>query len=328
MRIVFWGTPTFAVNSLLSLNNKGHEIIAVITQPDRKRGRGKKLSFSPIKETALDLNLTVYTSNNIKNDHQLKDKLIKLKPDLFIVVAFGQILPKEILEIPIFGSWNSHASLLPRWRGAAPIQWSILMGDKQTGVGIMLMEEGLDTGPIILEQKINISKDDNIEVLSQKLSLISANLLVKMIDMIDCTDAISLVDLLSMIQLKSQNNSHVEVKYARQISKSDNIINWDESSLVIKRKILGLYPNAYTKCNNKRIKILSIKDEYQGKYNNDGNTDVPPGTVLSFNKKDGLIVKTMDGAICIEDCQLEGKNRNKSLELFDQIIIPIGSILY
>ena len=156
MRIVFWGTPEYSVKSLEVLKNSDHEIVAVITQPDKKRARGNKLIPSPVKEYALTEGIKVYTPETIKGNIDLISKLKKLTCDIFIVIAYGKILPKEILDIPKYKSWNAHASLLPTWRGAAPIQWSILNGDEFTGVGIMKMEEGLDTGDVLVEKKIKI----------------------------------------------------------------------------------------------------------------------------------------------------------------------------
>ncbi len=161
MKIVFWGTPKYAAENLSNIFDAGHDVIAVVTQPDRKRNRGKRLSPSPVKETAIDLGIPAYTTNSISKDKNIKDILFSLNADVYIVVAFGQILPREILDQPILGCWNSHASILPKWRGAAPIQWSILNNDQQTGISIMSMEEGLDTGPVISQEFTDINPEDN-----------------------------------------------------------------------------------------------------------------------------------------------------------------------
>ena len=171
MKIVFWGTPQFSIESLNRIYNSEHNILAVVTQPDRKRARGNKLEPSPIKKRAKELGIKIFTPNNIKTDIEIKNELIKLKADIYIVIAFGQILPEDILETPSYGSWNAHASLLPMWRGAAPIQRSILNGDSETGVGIMYMEKGLDTGPILVQDKISIDPNNNFEYISSKLFL-------------------------------------------------------------------------------------------------------------------------------------------------------------
>ena len=162
MRIIFWGTPEYSVKSLEVLKKSDHNIVAVITQPDKKRSRGNKLIASPVKDYAIKESIPVFTPEIIKGNIQFISKLKELSCDLFIVIAYGKILPKAILDIPKYKSWNAHASLLPRWRGAAPIQWSILEGDKITGVGIMKMEEGLDTGDVLVEKQIKIESKDNL----------------------------------------------------------------------------------------------------------------------------------------------------------------------
>ena len=178
MKIIFWGTPKYAAENLISIVRAGQEVIAVISQPDRKRGRGKKLSPSPVKEAAIDLGIPVFTTQSISKDKNTQEILTKLKADVYVVVAFGQILPKEILDQPKLGCWNSHASLLPVWRGAAPIQWSILNDDAKTGICIMSMEEGLDTGPVIEQESTAIQDSDNLEILTNRLSKISSKLLL------------------------------------------------------------------------------------------------------------------------------------------------------
>ena len=161
MKILYWGTPEYSVPTLLALHAAGHEIVGVVTQPDRRRGRGKQLMPSAIKVCAQSLGLTVFTPDRIKTDVVCQKELSNLKADASVVVAFGQILPKSVLEQPPLGCWNGHGSLLPRWRGAGPIQWALLEGDSETGVGIMAMEEGLDTGPVLLEQRLPISLNQN-----------------------------------------------------------------------------------------------------------------------------------------------------------------------
>ena len=178
MNIVFWGTPEFAIPSLNAIIESEHELVAVVTQPDKRRGRGKTITPSPVKRKALEQGVQVFTPENIKKQTEIKNQILSLNADLYFVVAFGQLLPRDVLEAPPLGSWNCHASLLPRWRGAAPIQWSLLQGDKTTGVAIMAMEEDLDTGPILTSTNIEIGLLDNYKALSKKLSLISANLLI------------------------------------------------------------------------------------------------------------------------------------------------------
>ncbi len=180
MKVLFWGTPEFSIPCLNAIHESTHQLVGVVTQPDKRRGRGNKISSSPVKIRANELGIkNIYTPQNIKVEQEIKDEITKLNADIYVVVAFGQILPVDVLGEPKYGCWNCHASLLPRWRGAAPIQWSLLSGDQKTGVGIMLMEKGLDTGPVLDWKKIKITLTDNHEILSEKLSLISSELLIK-----------------------------------------------------------------------------------------------------------------------------------------------------
>ncbi|HGY5536369.1 MAG TPA: methionyl-tRNA formyltransferase, partial [Prochlorococcus sp.] len=168
MRVIFWGTPTYALPTLNALVNSGYDLVGVVTQPDRRRGRGKQLIPSPVKLRAIELGLSVFTPEKLRDDYELQKELAELNADISIVVAFGQILPAEVLNQPLLGCWNGHGSLLPRWRGAGPIQWSILSGDKVTGVGIMAMEEGLDTGPVLLQESIEIGLLENANQLGKR----------------------------------------------------------------------------------------------------------------------------------------------------------------
>ena len=205
MKLIFWGTPNYAAENLISLVNAGHEVIAVVTQPDKKRGRGKIISPSPVKKAAIELSIPVFTTHSIRKDQDTKDLLKNLKADVYVVVAFGQILPKEILDQPKLGCWNSHASLLPMWRGAAPIQWSILNDDAKTGVCIMSMEEGLDTGPVIEQEATLINDSDNLERLTNRLSVISSRLLLKSLERIKLTKSTNKLSILNELKAIDQN---------------------------------------------------------------------------------------------------------------------------
>ena len=221
MKIIFWGTPKYAAENLAKLVKAGYEVVAVVTQPDRKRARGKNLSPSPVKQTAQDLAIPVYTSQSISKDQKTKDILISLKADIYIVVAFGQILPKEILDLPKLGCWNSHASLLPVWRGAAPIQWSIINDDAKTGICIMSMEEGLDTGPVIEQEETIINDSDNLEKLTNRLSNISSKLLVKFLERITNIKSKNKLSILNELNAIDQSKLNGKPTYARQIKKED-----------------------------------------------------------------------------------------------------------
>ena len=237
MKIVFWGTPKYAAENLKTIVKAGYEVIAVVTQPDRKRGRGKKLSPSPVKEAAEELSIPIYATQSISKDQKTKEILLNLKADVYIVVAFGQILPKEILDQPKLGCWNSHASLLPVWRGAAPIQWSIINADAKTGICIMSMEEGLDTGPVIEQETTVIDDSDNLEILTNRLSNISAKLLVRSLERLKQTKGLDKSSRLKQLNAIDQSMLKGSPSYARQITKEDNLINWNQNA----RKILRGY---------------------------------------------------------------------------------------
>ena len=253
MRIIFWGTPEYSVKSLEVLKKSNHEVVAVITQPDKKRSRGGKLIPSPVKEYATKNEIPVYTPETIRDNDQFINKLKEISCDIFIVIAYGKILPQIILDIPKFKSWNAHASLLPRWRGAAPIQWSILEGDEYTGVGIMKMEESLDTGDLLIEKQIKIDSEENLKTLTRKLSNLSSELLLKAISVLEKNDKENINKLLT-----KQTDFQRELRYARMIKKSDFIINWENTSTNIYRKVNALYPRAYTTFKNKNLKISEI----------------------------------------------------------------------
>ena len=334
MKIIFWGTPKYAAENLIKIVNSGHEVIAVVTQPDRKRGRGKKLSPSPVKQTAIDLGIRVFSTPSIKKDQNTKDILISLKADIYVVVAFGQILPKEILDIPKLGCWNSHASLLPLWRGAAPIQWSILNDDKKTGICIMLMEEGLDTGPIAEQQATVINDTDNLEILTNKLSDISSKLLVKFLRRLTLSNCLNKSTMLKELNPIDQSKLNVNPTYARQIKKEDYLIDWNQKARSIIKKIHALYPNAYTLHNGKRIKILSVNnifhDEKLIDSNNTDNESMDnniPGEIIMINKQNGLKVMSNDYAIQVTYAQLEGKRATDSYTLSIQADLRVKNIL-
>ena len=333
MKIVFWGTPKYAAENLINIFNAGYEVIAVVTQPDRKRGRGKKLSPSPVKEAAIDLSIPVYATNSISRDQKTKEKLFNLNADIYLVVAFGQILPKEILDQPKLGCWNSHASLLPVWRGAAPIQWSIINDDAKTGICIMSMEEGLDTGPVIEQETTGIDDSDNLEILTNRLSNISSKLLVRSLERIKLTKGLDKSSRLKQLNAIDQSMLKGSPSYARQITKEDNLINWNQNARKIIKKVLGLYPNAYTFHNGKRIKILeaciSCDDEQSQEsfdINNLSSQQRRPGEIIMINKEIGVKIMTNDFPVQIKYAQLEGKKAADSYTLSIQSNLSIHHI--
>jgi len=253
VRIIFWGTPEYSIPSLDIFIKSKHEVIAVVSQPDKKRSRGNKLIASPVKSIAEKESIKIYTPEKIRGNIDFINELKSLSCDLFIVIAYGKILPKEILEIPKFGCWNAHASLLPRWRGAAPIQWSLIKGDKFTGVGIMKMNEGLDTGDILLEEKNKNSNNDNLNTLSEKLSILSAKLFLNATSLIE-----EYIYKNTNPQLTKQNTLGREITYARMIEKSDFKVDWGNEAIKISQKIKALYPRTYMNFRGKNLKILKI----------------------------------------------------------------------
>ncbi len=323
MRIIFWGTPEYSVKSLDVLKKSDHDIVAVITQPDKKRSRGNRLKASPVKEYAIKENIPVFTPETIKDNIQFISKLKELSCDLFIVIAYGKILPKAILDIPKYKSWNAHASLLPRWRGAAPIQWSILEGDKFTGVGIMKMEEGLDTGDVLVEKQIKIEGKDNLKTLSKSLSDLSSELFLRAISDIEENKNRD-INLL----LKKQTDFQRELKYARMIDKLDYIINWEETSTDIYRKINALYPRANTTYKSKNLKIIKIKilttDEIQNKNYKLLSNILKPGFIIGLIEKEGIIITTKTNPIILLEAKLEGKNVSSQNQLIQQLNPVIG----
>ena len=327
MRILYWGTPAYAVPTLTELHNAGHTVVGVVSQPDRRRGRGKQLVPSAVKQEALKLNLPVFTPERIKKDAECQQQLAALGADLSVVVAFGQILPVEVLEQPPLGCWNGHGSLLPRWRGAAPIQWSILSGDTETGVGVMAMEEGLDTGPVLLERKLTIGLLDNAFELGGRLSRLTAQSMVDAMPLIEAAGAGSNHDRWQRLGLQPQAD---ESCYARMLSKQDFLIDWNGSALAIHRQVMGLYPGAQTSWDGKRLKLseteplierlrsqLSVEaQELIGRWPTGGH---PGGTVLACIQDLGLVVSSSGCPLLIREAQLEGKARSRGQALVQQL---------
>ena len=323
MKIIFWGTPDYSVESLKMLIDSHHKISAVITQPDKKRSRGNKLIASPIKKIALDHNIPVFTPNKIKNNISFIETLKSFNSDVFVVIAYGKILSKEILSIPRYGCWNAHASLLPRWRGAAPIHWALLKGDSFTGVGIIKMDEGLDTGDLLLEEKLQIKKHDNLYTLSQKLSILSSKLIYKTLKIIE-EEPKAIKSYLS-----PQNLKNLEIKYARMIDKEDYKLNFDDCAENILRKVKGLFPRSFIIHNGKILKILNIRllsedEKKKTDINYVKNNINFNGKVLEIFKNEGVLIATKTEPILIKEIKLEGKNISKENNLIQQLKLKKG----
>jgi len=292
MRIIFAGTPDFAVAALSKIHYSNHKVVAVYCQPDRPKGRGKVLTSCAVKNFALEKNIDVIQPENFSNEQNLK-KLASLEPDLIIVAAYGQILSKEVLNLPKFGCLNIHASLLPRWRGAAPIERAIHAGDKETGISIMQMNEGLDTGDILLTKKHSISNFETSSSLTESLSILGAELLIEAID--------QLPKLIPKLQ------KHSKATYAKKILKAEAQIDWKQSAENINQMIRAFNPRPIAQSNaearefkDKILRIIEaevILDE----------VSMPPGTVILQNKE-VCHINTGDGILSLKRVQLAGKN--------------------
>ena len=334
MKILFWGTPAYAVPTLQALHTAGHTIVGVVTQPDRRRGRGKQLMPSAVKAAALEIDVPVFTPERIRNDLACQEQLASLKADLYVVVAFGQILPQSVLDQAPLGCWNGHGSLLPRWRGAGPIQWCLLEGDRETGVGVMAMEAGLDTGPVLLERKLTIGLRDNANTLGQRLSELTAGLMVEAMPLIEAAGPGSEADRLAKLGVVRQGDDSV---YARMLGKEDLLINWEQSALSIHRKVMGLFPGAATRWKGKRLKVTeteplirrladqlspeaaTLADQWGLDPDQDAKPSTRPGQILAVAPEHGLIVATQGCPVLIREAQLEGKARATGRQLIQQL---------
>lgn len=308
MRILFFGTPSFAIPSLEALIKGEDKIIGVVTQPDRPKGRGRRPSPPPIKLLAEGHNLPIYQPRAAK-EKEFVDLIRNLEPDLIVVVAYGQILPKEILDIPPLGAIGVHPSLLPKYRGAAPINWAIINGERITGVTIFRLCEKLDSGDIILQRAIEILPGETAGGLSDRLAKFGADLLSEAIkDMKE-----------GRIHLVKQDENLAS--YAPCLKKEDGLIDWERSAKEIANLICGLdpWPSAYTYLNGELLKLFKAKVASLDKV-------AEPGTILEIESK-GMKVATRDGAVLIEEIQRAGKKRLKVSEFVKGHPIPPGKKL-
>lgn len=290
MRIVFMGTPDFAVPVLESLCDAGHEVAAVVTQPDKPRGRGKEMQYTPVKKTALERNIKVYQPQKVK-DEEFVQILKEINPDVIVVVAFGQILPPVILDMPKYGCINVHASLLPKYRGAAPIQWVIIDGEKETGITTMKMDKGLDTGDMLLKTVVPIDEKETGGSLHDKLAGMGGTLIVETLKGIEEGNIIP------------EKQDGTKSNYAKMLDKKLGKIDFSKPAEEIERLIRGLnpWPSAYTSLNGKTLKIwdADVRNE---------KTDMPYGMITEVTN-DEISVSTGDGLLIIRELQLEGKKR-------------------
>lgn len=308
MKIVFMGTPDFARDSLKAIYEKGHEILSVITVPDRPKGRGMKLIYSEVKEYALENGLEIMQPDKLRGNEEIVEKIKEMNPDVICVVAYGRILPKEILDIPKYGCINVHPSLLPKYRGSAPIQWAILNGDEKTGVTTMYLDEEMDSGDIILKEEVEIDKDETSGELWDRLSEIGADLLVQTLEQIENGTA-------------PREKQGKEFTIAPMLEKSQAKIDWEnKTAKEIKNLVRGLNPimGAYSKLNGKKIKFWKVDtittEKFIEKYQEFKGyeyrfSEIEPGTILYIDKKQGIYIMTKEGILLVLEIQGENAKR-------------------
>lgn len=305
-RIIFMGTPGFACPTLQKLIDMGENLIAVVTQPDRPKGRGQHLMPPPVKELAIKHDIAVLQPSKVRAP-DFVEIIRDLKPDVIVVVAFGQILPKTLLDIPPHGCINVHASLLPRYRGAAPLNWCIINGETETGVTTMLMDPGLDTGPTLLSESTPLDENENIASLHDRMAGMGAELLAETLERLKS----------DTITPRPQNSD--DTCYAAMLRKEDGVINWHRDARAIHNQVRGMsvWPVAHTCINDQVLKIFSTRV---------GNGTGPPGTILK-SSKGVLEVACLSGSLLVEELQLAGKKRLDSGSFLAGFPIAEGTLL-
>ena len=306
MRVVFMGNPDFAIPTLKRINNSKHELVAVVSNPPKKMGRGKIASYTPVGQFSKDNDILLLEPKSL-NSGKLSNALFVLKPDIFVVVAY-RILPEKLIQIPYHGAINLHASLLPKYRGAGPIQWALMNGDKETGVTIFQIKPRVDSGDILYQAKVKILKEDNMLSLGNRLCNRGAKMIIKILD-----------DIERNILLNPIKQDYSLVTFAPKITKEMTFINWEWSSYKIHNWIRGLspYPGMSTFYKGKRIRVFKtaiVRSDL-----------IKPGSIISNNNN--LIVSTGDGALSILELQLEGKKKMKIDDFLRGIDIEIGALL-
>lgn len=306
MNIVFMGTPDFARGSLEAIYQAGHKIIGVVTNPDRPKGRGMKLLPSEVKEFALEKGLKIYQPVKIKKNEEFIEEIRRLNPDVICVVAYGKLLPKKILDIPRYGCINVHASLLPKYRGAAPIQWAVLNGDKKTGVTTMYMDTGMDTGDVILKEEVEIGEEETTGELWDRLTKIGGELLVKTLQQVEKGVA-------------PREKQGEEFTIAPMLSKEMAKIDWtSKTAQEIKNLVRGLNPimGAFTYLNGKKVKFWKVAVATDEEIIAENMDFLRNGTVLVSDSRDGLFIKTKEGILKV--LEIQGENAKR---------MPIGDFL-
>jgi len=302
------GTPDFSVPPLKSLHKNGYDVPLVVTRPDRRKGRGRKLLPPPVKVMAMELGCEVIQPVSVKTD-EFAEHIRDIRPDLFVVVAFGHILPASLLSIPRIGAINIHASLLPKYRGPAPIHWAIINGEKETGISTMFMDRGLDTGDILLTEKTDISSDDTTASLHDRLSLMGADLLIRTLKAFEDED------------ITPVPQDHSQATYAPMLSKKDGHLNWKKSANALESFIRGMtpWPGAFTFHGDRRLKIFKAEPL-------PSDSDAAPGTVIK-GFSDELRVTTGDGALSVLEIQGASGKRLLIRDFLRGHSIPVGTVL-
>ena len=299
MNILFMGTPDFAKESLKAIYEAGHNIIGVVTNVDKPKGRGMKLQPSAVKEYALEKGLEIYQPEKVRKNEEFREEMEKLKPDVICVVAYGKILPKSVLEIPKYGCINVHGSLLPKYRGAAPIQWAVLNGDKTTGITTMYMDVGMDTGDMILKSEVEIGEDETTGELWDKLAKIGGELLVETLEQVEKGTA-------------PREKQGDDFSVAPMLSKEMAKIDWEnQTAQEIKNLVRGLNPimGAYTYLKGKKIKFWKVAVAAQNEIMVDNSDFLKNGTIIVSDSRDGLWIKTKKGILKV--LEIQGENARK-----------------
>lgn len=308
-RLVFMGTPDFAVPTLKALLDHGHTVLAVVTQPDRPKGRGKKLTAPPVKKLALDRGIVVLQPEKA-SDESFCDQVRAKEPDLIVVVAFGQILKKKLLDIPQWGVVNVHASLLPNLRGAAPVQWAVLNDESKTGLTLMLMDEGMDTGPIIFQQEVPVLRDETAGHLHDRLAVMAGDLMARSLER------------MAGRAVETTPQDHTKATYAPKITKDLSLVNWKEEAAKVSARIRGLdpKPGAFTFWQGNELKVFASTVI-------DTNREVgSPGQVIGL-REECLVIRTGRGTVGVRELQYPGKNRLPAKDFLRGFVIPEGTVL-
>lgn len=335
MRVVFMGTPDFAVGTLQALIGSRHEVTAVVTQPDKPKGRGKAMQFTPVKEVAVQAGIPVYQPRRVREESFLEE-LLALAPEVIVVVAFGQIIPQAVLDLPKYGCINVHASLLPKYRGAAPIQWAVIDGEEVSGVTTMQMDAGLDTGDMLLKAEVALDAQETGGSLFEKLSSVGARLLLETLDALESGTA-----------APEKQPQESPTAYAAMFDKKMGLIDWSSSAVKIERLVRGLnpWPSAYTHLGEKTLKIWRAHVELPGLKTSDmtlrdgaesmqmqsaasagtGN-GAAPGTVVRVTPRE-IAVAAGDGLVVIDELQLEGKKRMETDAFLRGFALHEGEVL-